>query len=177
MNLLTMMMLAVLVPNAGADTENAAVWVRVSSNHIEIFATPEDAKAVLAKSGEGIFVECTSMKINVTAEGNIFEFGNCAFHTSTGKNGTANSAVFDQGKGILTLTGDEATPVHWSIQSDTNGEPKSVIVSQSMKIIMVRSESIFTLTTGVLTFDETNESSLDRFRRRYTQLPQNDKDF
>jgi hypothetical protein len=139
MNLLAMMTLAVLVPSA--DAENADVWVRVSSSHVEIFATAEDAKAVLKKSGEGIFVECTSMKINVTAEGNVFEFENCVFHTSSsGRNGKAKSGVFDQAKRVLTLTGDEISPVQWLIQSDKNGDPKSIIISKSMQINILSSE-------------------------------------
>lgn len=139
MNLLALMTLAVLVPSA--DSENADVWVRVSSSHVEIFATAEDAKAVLKKSGEGIFVECTSMKINVTAEGNVFEFENCVFHTtSSGRNGKAKSAVFDQAKRVLTLTGDEISPVQWLIQSDKNGDPKSIIISKSMQINILSSE-------------------------------------
>ncbi|MCA9012787.1 MAG: hypothetical protein KDB01_23710 [Planctomycetaceae bacterium] len=102
MNLLAMMTLAVLA--SSEDTEKADVWVRVSSNHVEIVATPKDAEAVRKKGGAGILVQCTSLNINYTAEGKVIECEGCTFYTSTGTCGKANSAVFDQVKGILTLT-------------------------------------------------------------------------
>lgn len=135
MNLLAMMTLAVLVPSA--EPEKADVWLRVSSNHVEILTSPEHAEAARKKNGAGILVQCKSLKINYTAEGRVIECENCVFYTSTGKNGTAHSAVFDQVKGILTLTGDETKPVEWTISSE-NGEHK--IVSQSMQITLPRSE-------------------------------------
>jgi hypothetical protein len=136
MNLLAMMTLAVLVPSA--DTENADVWVRVSSNHVEILTSPEHAEAMRKKSGVGVLVQCKALKINYTAEGKVIECEGCTFYTSQGKNGKANSAVFDQVKGILTLTGDETTPVEWTTSSE-NGEQK--IVSQSMQITLPSSEN------------------------------------
>jgi hypothetical protein len=131
MNLLTMMTLAVLVPGTGADTENTDVWVLVTSKHVATVAA-EDAES-LKKGGQGILVKCKSLKINFTAEGKVTECENCVlYHTTTGMSGTAHSAVFDQVGGILTLTGDETTPVEWTIEKNEDGEQK--IFSQSMQI-------------------------------------------
>jgi hypothetical protein len=171
MNLLTMVTLAVLVPGAGAETENAEVWVRVTSNHLEVFTTPKDAEAVQQKGEEGIWVKCKSLKINFTAEGNVIECEGCNFTWGEGK-GTAHSIVFDQGKNTVKFKGKENTPVQWTYHSEKNGELKFV---GEFEIEILRPET--KSTTGVSNFDETDESSLDRFRRRYTQSPQNDKDF
>jgi hypothetical protein len=132
MNLLTMLALAVFAPGAGADTENADVWDRGTSDHVENSATHEDAEAMQKKSGAGILVQCKSLKIKYTAEVKVIECEGCTFYTSKGKNGLAHSAVYDQVKGILTLTGEETTYGQWTIEKNENGEQR--IVSQSMQI-------------------------------------------
>jgi hypothetical protein len=132
MNLLTMMTLAMLVPGAGADTENADVLDRGTSDHVEKLATHEDAEAVRKKSGAGILVQCKSLEIKFTAEVKVIECEGCTFYISKGKNGFPHSAVFDQVKGILTLTGEETMPGQWTIEKNENGEQR--IVSQSMQI-------------------------------------------
>jgi hypothetical protein len=150
MNLLTMVALAVLVPGTGADTEYADdVWVRVTSDHVEMLTVLEATEAV-QKHEEGILVKCKSLKISVTSrkyrpdemltaenlpmklKSRIIECLDCSSFTSAGMNGTAHSVVFNQGKGIVTLTGDDVTPVQLTIHSNGNGEQK--IVSQSMQI-------------------------------------------
>lgn len=156
MNLLTMVALAVLVPGAGGDSEYADdVWVRVTSHHVEILTADEATEAV-QKREEGMLVKCKSLKISVTSrkyrpdemltaenlpmklKSRIIECLDCSSFTSAGMNGTAHSVVFNQGKGIVTLTGDDATPVQLTIHSNGNGEQK--IVSQSMQITLPSSK-------------------------------------
>jgi hypothetical protein len=76
----------------------------------------------------------TAENLPMKLKSRIIKCLDCSFFTSTGMNGTAHSVVFDQGTGIVTLKGDEATPVQLTIHANGNGGQK--IVSQSMQITL-----------------------------------------
>ncbi len=144
MNALTMMTLAVLVPGAGADTENADVWVRMTFETIEVASTPEAAARMQTESEveagtvfESVMVKCKSLKTDFNADGNLIECESCSFTTGRRFEGTAPLAIFDQAKCLLTLKGDETTPVEIVIHPSDKQRGRKIVTNKSVSFVVL----------------------------------------